>query len=306
MPSPYMPAKTRCSRRPISISPPNTASAPASTNLSFPPPLTGGPRPEVVAWATGAGTSVGPVGAVGIYDGHKARSPRSSELVGRIVVDSSWRHWFDSYHQAPMQIADNTAATDFSLADYYHNIALWLAPPAVQRTMLLHAIWGGVTRSPLVEDLNLRQTIWQLGARTREALGKRVNLCMLRDWLQDLYPSQVLEPWRRIADDDTRTCLISPPLELLEISSLGGIVREMLSLASAFEQGKLEGANPKGAARRVVKGAEYGLIELLKIHNLSRGVTDQLMVNLREALDQLPSDESYLPPSTSTERNLPS
>ena len=127
---------------------------------------------------------------------------------------------------------------------------------------------------------------------------------MLRDWLQDLYPSKVLEPWRRIADDDTRTCLISPPLELLEISSLGGIVREMLSLAAAFEQGKLTELNQKALAAALVKGAEYGLIELLKIHNLSRGVTDQLMVNLREALDQLPSDESYLPPKESDEQNL--
>ena len=270
----------------------------------FPSALTGGPRPEVVAWATGAGTTVGPDGAVGVYDGHKARSPRSGEALGRIVVDSSWRHWFDSYHAARSQMAEDGSATDRSVANYYHNIALWLAPPAVQRTMLLHAIWGGVTRSPLVEDLNLRQTIWQLGARTRDVLGKRVNLCMLRDWLQDLFPSEVLEPWRRIADDETRTNLISPPLELLEISSLGGIVREMLSLASAFEQGKLTELNQRALAAALVKGAEYGLIELLKIHNLSRGVTDQLMGNLREALDRLPSDESYLPPNAANPHNL--
>lgn len=286
----------------------------------FPSALAGGPRPEVIAWATGAGASmapnptpvspVRPFGAVGVYDGHKALGPKSGCGIGRIVVDSSWRHWFDSYHQGssapsaresldgvtPSFVSDSPSGADPSIGDYYHNIALWLAPPAVQRTMLLHAIWGGVTRSPLVEDLNLRQTIWQLGARTREAIGNRVNLCMLRDWLQDLFPSEVLDPWRRIADDDTRTCLISPPLELLEVSSLGGIVREMLSLATSFEQGKLPELNERSLAAALVKGAEYGLIELLKIHGLSRGVTDQLMGNLREALDRLPSDESYVTP----------
>ena len=133
----------------------------------FPSALTGGPRPEVVAWATGAGTTVGPIGAVGVYDGHKVRSPQSAEQIGRIVVDSSWRHWFDSYHEAPSQIGESATGSDRSLADYYCNIALWLAPPAVQRTMLLHAIWGGVT--PLAAGRGPQPASNHMAARREDA-----------------------------------------------------------------------------------------------------------------------------------------
>ncbi len=282
----------------------------------FPGASGDGPRPEVIAWAASLGgpapagpdRAIRPFGCVGAYDGHKAASPETGAAVGRVVVDSSWHHWFDSYHgrtgsQATPESPDGLGhpardpeepPLEAGPRDYYRNIALWLAPPAVQRAMLLQIVWNAVARSPLVEDLNLRQSIWHLGARTRDALGTALNLCLLRDWLHALYPPDTLEPWRRMAHDETLPCLFAPPLELLEVASLGGIVREMLSLAASFEQGRIEQLSEQSLAAALVKGAEYGLIELLKTHGLSRGVTDQLMERLHEALDRLPSDDDYV------------
>ena len=284
----------------------------------FPGASGDGPRPEVIAWAAGLGgpgigsadphRSLGPFGCVGAYDGHTALSPATGTAIGRVVVDSSWHHWFDSYHgragsrampEGPGGLGRPDTDPDgppheADLRDYYRNIALWLAPPAVQRAMLLQVVWNAVARSPLVEDLNLRQSIWHLGARTRDALGTTVNLCLLRDWLHALYPPDTLDPWRRMAHDETLPCLFAPPLELLEVASLGGIVREMLSLAASFEQGRIEQLSERSLAAALVKGAEYGLIELLKTHGLSRGVTDQLMQGLHGALDRLPADEDYI------------
>ena len=68
----------------------------------------GGPRPEVIAWATGFGRAglesagampaMRPFGCVGAYDGHKAATGTKGTQLGRVVVDSSWHHWFDSFH----------------------------------------------------------------------------------------------------------------------------------------------------------------------------------------------------------------
>ena len=78
-------------------------------------------------------------GLVGAYDG-------DSVGIGRVVVDSTWHHWF-SYNLHGFQAA-NPAMYELMQA-YYRNVGLWLATPAQRQSMVVAASWGIVVSDPM-------------------------------------------------------------------------------------------------------------------------------------------------------------
>ncbi len=135
-------------------------------------------KPEVIAWAhvlgnhtegrsgaSGTDRNKGPVnaktfGAIGAYNGHLSNA-------GRVVVDSTWHHWFDvnltgrpvGNLNAPPFNDTNPKAEGFEynaqgkqalsrIQNYFRNVALWLASKQDQRCMFLRAIWGSMIRYP--------------------------------------------------------------------------------------------------------------------------------------------------------------
>ena len=138
-------------------------------------------RAEIVAWADviahsdvqfGAvnGTSFG---AVGAYDGH-------AEGVGRVAVDSTWHHWVHinlvGFATTPTQTGNPEALS--RIYNYFRNVAVWLASPAMQSAMseaawLLAFLSGGLTEIGPLQTLDTPYT----GQQAIDALGRYASLC---------------------------------------------------------------------------------------------------------------------------------
>lgn len=262
-------------------------------------PVSGGaqPTPEVIAWAhvqgdhtegrsgsPGTDRNKGPAngtmfGAIGAYNGHQAD-------IGRVVVDSTWHHWFDVNLSGrptdggdlvdPVSAGDPKAAGfEYSTAglvalgrikNYFRNVALWLASPAQQRCMFLRATWGAVHRYHLVENLDLRIPLWELGGFARDVIGRRAGQCTIREWLFPLFPPEILElvePRRDPKLPVPDPCLSCPPFEAFELMALGGIAREMMALSqnARIEKAKI---TEKAVAKCLAKGLNTGISELTK------------------------------------------
>lgn len=240
------------------------------------------PRPEVIAWAHVQGdhtsasdsnkgaASPKTFGVLGTYDGHGIDA-------GRVVVDSTWHHWFDvNLTGRPVDALDSypadltnpkvlgflaTTAGRSAYAriqNFFRNVGMWLASEPLQRCMFFRATWGGVIRYPLVERLDPSLPIWELGQAARDAIGRRAGQCTLSYWVKKIFPVEVVEIFEPRPDP----CLTCPPFDLLEVFTLGGIAREMLRLAYDVEiRGEV---NEKSVAAAFVRGAAAGGEELAK------------------------------------------
>lgn len=247
-------------------------------------PSSGGtqPKPEVIAWAhvQNDHTDVSDTnkqscdpktfGAIGAYDGEAAGA-------GRIVVDSTWHHWFDvnltgrpiSALNAPPFNNTNPKTLGFlaspagqqawaRIQNYFRNVAMWLASPSKRTCMYNRALWGVIIRYPLVERLSPKLSIWDLGITARDVIGRLAGQCTIREWIGFDLPILVQKAWPRIPLPDP--CLTCPPGEVLDIYVLGGIVREMLTLGYASEaKGRVEETEVMAAQKA---GALAGMKEL--------------------------------------------
>ena len=241
------------------------------------------PRPEIIARAQiqadhTSGDFKGVVnaktfGCIGAYEGHDA-------AVGRVVVDSTWHHWFDvNLTGRPISALDSlphdatnpktlgflaTPAGLVALAriqNYFRNVAMWLAPPAQQACMFARATWGSIIRYPAVERIDISLPLWELGEIARDAIGRRASQCMLTKWLPIIIPKELIRVFEeRIPEIDPNPCLTCPPFELLEQFVLGGITRELLTYAYAVADAKR--VDEKEVTRRFEAGTRLGITEL--------------------------------------------
>lgn len=212
--------------------------------------------PEIIAWARvqddhEVGDFKGPVnpkefGAVGAYDGHRVG-------VGRVIVDSTWHHWFDvnltgrmvlfSDQVGNIETGDPRKENGFldtpegvqaldRIRNYYRNVAIWLAPPDLIRCMAFRALWGSILRYPLREELSPRLTPIIVGRMARDVIGRRAGQCTIRSfWPLIIDRFQFMEK----LDPDL---LVSPIPELEDLGDavLGGVVLEMLRVVPEYEE----------------------------------------------------------------------
>lgn len=194
-------------------------------------PTVGGqqPRAEVVAWVNPLASpphmhAKGPqparrIPAIGVYDGHSIEH-------GRVLVDSTWHHWFD------MNLADLEAAntTDFQkIRRYFHNTAIWLSPPAAQQRMLAYASFWAVFHPAALEELTLDTPILVLGGSAIDILGKKTSDCLVTSWVLDRLDLRVREILRK-PPIGPEPCWSCPPEDLFTQAILGGVIRRMLPL----------------------------------------------------------------------------
>ncbi len=269
-------------------------------------PATAGvqPTPEVVAWATVQADHTATdfkgvanfkvYGAIGAYDGHAAD-------VGRAAVDSTWHHWFDvnltgrplgDLDSLPMDstnpktlgfLATTAGKQAYArIQEYYRNVAMWLASKPKQRCMFLRATWGAVLRYPAAERLSLDMPTWELGEYIKEVICQRANQCILTNWLIDLCPPTAFDVLGDLGPQpDVR--LTSPPWEVVEVYSLGGITRELLRRAYEFED-RQEGLEEESLAAALVGGAQTGARELIDVLEASMGDTQGRVSSLSELM----------------------
>lgn len=224
-------------------------------NDEFPKYLGNNFRPEVIAHAhvqadhtnlndSNKGAANGKTfGAIGAYDGYKTN-------VGRVIVDSTWHHWFDvnligrpegNLNTAPFDDTNpktegfNATASGQAeykrIQNYFINTGLWLAPKSDRQCMLKGLVWYYVFRYPAVERLNPKLSILELGVTARDALGRVAGQCNLTSWIFEILPVEFDLAFTRLNKKLPEQCLTCPPEELLEIYILGHITRNYLELS---------------------------------------------------------------------------
>ena len=285
-------------------------------------PASGGvqPGPEVVAWARvqsdhPAGGFKGlanakSFGAIGAYNGHQGG-------VGRVVVDSTWHHWFDvNLIGRPVGFLDSTPMNGTNpktqgffaspagmnalarIDNYFRNVALWLAPKSKQNCMFMRATWGIVLRYPLVERLHPKLPIWELGGTAYDAIGRRARQCVVTSWIYDLFPRELFEVFLERLKPRPDPCLTCPPFELIERYVLGGITREMLALAYELDNGETKEGREIDeylVLKSFFNGARAGVDELLAQYRDSIERSQKLLGELPQLLSIVPSPDDFLP-----------
>ncbi len=241
-------------------------------------------------------------GVVGAYDGHRLG-------VGRVVVDSTWHHWFDvNLTSRPTDGGDQVdpvgagdpkthgflfnASGQAALAriqNYFRNVALWTASPQRQSCMFTHALWGAVLRYPLNEQMTLDTPIWDLGLTAYDAIGRRAGQCVIFDWIWHFFPVEITEIFKPRPDP----CLTCPPFEMVEIFTLGGVVREMLALAYAARDAKARAVDEKRLGEATAKGIRAGLGELFARQKESIDQAPAHLEKMPQVLRHLPKADAF-------------
>jgi hypothetical protein len=232
----------------------------------------GRPRPKVIAYGRSTHQQWNRVkgllaskrfGLVGTYDGDSAG-------VGRVVVDSTWHHWF-SENLVGFE-ASNPDVMNLMRA-YFRNVALWLATPAQRANMLAAATWGVVVGSGPME-FPPTASIFQLGERARDVIGRTATQCTIREWIDLFFDFVVFEPIRIEPDP----CLTCPPWEAFETAIIGGIAKRMVDVAFPMQQemsfGRRTIPNPKEIASAASEGARLGHRELVRLLGGGRARSD--------------------------------
>lgn len=231
----------------------------------FPNAVDGGtrPLPQAIAWAhplpeppydhQKSATPVTKFAVIGAYDGHRAN-------IGRVVVDSTWHHWFNMNIDG-LQAAGGNDWT--KIKSYFRNCAVWLSPPSKQMAMLTYAAFWSIGSPLAVEEYDGGMPSWELGESARDILGQTVNPCMYFDWLRHFIPIELLERFPNPLDD---VCLTCPPWQMIENAALGGIIKAMLPERDRLIQERLQGKLPSVDVKQLVgtldKGATSGISEL--------------------------------------------
>lgn len=233
----------------------------------FPNAVDGGsrPLPQAIAWAhplpeppydhEKSPTPVTKFAVIGAYDGHRAN-------VGRVVVDSTWHHWFNMNIDGLHAAGGNNWT---KIKSYFRNCAVWLSPPTKQYAMLAYAAFWSVGSPLAVEEYDAGMPSWELGETARDILGQSVNPCMYYDWIHNFFPAELLERFPNPLDD---VCLTCPPWRMIENAVLGGIIKSMLPERDRLVQERLQGKQASVNVKQLVsgldKGASSGLSELHK------------------------------------------
>lgn len=230
------------------------------------------PRPEVIAWANtlpdppynhDKGTvPARRFGLIGAYNGDAAD-------VGRVLVDSTWHHWFD-INLVGLEAEEND--TEYQkIVRYFRNTAVWLARKSQRRQMLTSTTFLSVIKASYFEDFVLPRTVFDLGTQAIDVLGRETSDCLVRDWVSVFEPpvltGELEEPHpdsKPPVGPPPDPCWSCPPPELLHRSVLGGIVQEVLPLRDelyrlyADPDAKVE-LSPERFARSAEKGAQRGV-----------------------------------------------
>jgi hypothetical protein len=212
------------------------------------------PRPEIIAYGlTSHGDAPRRFPMVGVYDGEPVG-------VGRIVVDSTWHHWFSMNLAGLRKLSPGYYA---AMQDYYRNIALWLATPAQRAAMLFAATWGALVGShPGAFDPVMG--IRGLGERVVDVIGRTAPQCLL----DDLVATVAMLPRRAPREDsESRVWVWAPSREALNVSIVGGIASRLLDEAHLHinerAHGRVTEFNADAVRRLSIKGLEAGRRELL-------------------------------------------
>lgn len=230
------------------------------------------PKPTVIAWGHTTASppynhDKGPEQALrfpvlGVYDGESVHA-------GRIVVDSTWHHWFDVNLVGVNGLVGFEGAADQTtwkkLVAFYQNVAVWLARPAKRAAMLSYVAFWTAFNPSLCEELRPASDAGVIGKTALSVLGHVIPDCTLRDWIGPVIREYLVD---RVLDGDSPwPCLTCPPIDMIEERVFGELLKEHLPIREAIDaarhQRKTNASLPKLDPQRAIRragaavGADY-------------------------------------------------
>jgi hypothetical protein len=212
------------------------------------------PRPQIIAYGlTSHDAAPRRFAMVATYDGDRVG-------LGRVVVDSTWHHWF-SYNLVGLR--DHAPGHYAGIQDYYRNIALWLARPEQRASWLFAATWAALAGSqPGAFDPAMG--IRGVGERVVEIIGRTTSHCVVDDLVVTIAKLPGRVP-RKAADD--RSWIWAPSQAAVTTVLVGSIAMAMLEEAHHHIKERAQGRQSPfdaDAVRRLgFKGLEAGRRELV-------------------------------------------
>jgi hypothetical protein len=176
------------------------------------------PRPQVIAYGlTTHLAAPRSFAMISTYDGDRVG-------LGRVVVDSTWHHWFSLNL---VGLRDLSPVYYAGMQDYYRNVAMWLSTPAQRASMLFAATWGVLVGSqPGAFDAVLGSL--GMGERVVGVIGRTMPEC----FLNELVDTVAMLPTVAVAKEaDDRSWIWAPSDSSLNTLIVGGIAITMLGQA---------------------------------------------------------------------------
>lgn len=196
--------------------------------------------------------------------------------LGRVVVDSTWHHWFDMNLVGLEDAADQGPIE--KIRRYFANVAIWLASSTwrfwaflMDRVVVRYEAFGA-------QELIVSDSVYQIGQAYRGHLIGRFGPCWTSSLIWDLVlvaRPDLLERLRLELDPQPWPCLSCPPIEALELAVLGAVVRD-LDGVTVDELAKLAEA-PEAIGKRLARGVGAGLRSFAAdVTGGREGITDVL------------------------------
>lgn len=168
-----------------------------------------------------------PFGLMGVWDGHKLSHP------GRVVVDSTWHHWFN----LNLNGLRNAGGTNYAdILAVFRNIAIWLAPRARQSEMrragkrILLAIPSMVEHIASLRELRA-ELYYPLGIEARDALGRIAPQCQSAAWFDWVVGPVLGERLAKFALNDkfegVHNLVEAAVIEAASVTAFGGAINAL-------------------------------------------------------------------------------
>lgn len=201
---------------------------------------------------------------ISVYDGHTID-------IGRVVVDSTWHHWFDMNIWTMKNAADKTNWEKIS--QYYVNLALWLIPPLISKNVLTGVMFRSQFEYFGLELMSPEMSVFEIG-RTFKTYWQTVGSCWVTQFVLD---------WVKVSDNDLHGRLIKeyfepkpelpsdplglsrPPFELIEDAVLGGMALQAHEMTDPIRRGtggtksKKKKIKPAEFEKQLIAGGNRGL-----------------------------------------------
>jgi hypothetical protein len=230
-----------------------------------------------VALGSGSALATKRFGLVGAYDGDPVG-------IGRVVVDSTWHHWF-SYNLHGFASADPPTIFEL-MQSYYRNVGIWLATPQQRRSMLVAATWGPVVSDPMAFPPARTRSLWAVGKRALEVMERTLSPSMVFDFVASCLDGdgeQVFNVPPSVGPADPSAAAVPP--ELAARAIVGGIASSLIEPAADYLQaeGRPRRLLDAGAiARHVAEGVREGQRELLDALRSSAAAIGEVVGRLEE------------------------
>ncbi len=169
-------------------------------------------------------------GLLGVWDGHDPDADK-----GRVVVDSTWHHWFD-VNLTGLRAASANSTNYADILAVFRNIAIWLAPKAKQAAMrragkrILLVSASFVERAYTLHELR-PEKFYLIGVEARDALGRIAPQCQSAAWFDFVVAPVFSKDLRRIALKDrfegVHNLIEAAAIEAMAMTAFGGAINAL-------------------------------------------------------------------------------